>query len=229
MRRIVRGLPVSTTSKPDLVPYDHRGELQIRMGEFKNANKYTKEMARSQCIMYLLGLLYWTRARLGKPVEVVYGFYLSGVRCGDEETTYTVGLIKLLSPTKLGKLFTAKFLTETASVDDFYPLRLLIHFLKKGKRRSVAKKQPIMEAHRRIPSLFALPTSLWTDVPGRNLVLHSTLSIVFQISSDCLQDLLLQKDHFKEPEFCHNENWRNFCDSVIALIGDKRIDDGTMY
>ena len=53
MRRIMRGLPVTTTSKPDLVPLrpgNNAGidEIQIVMGEFKNAEKYTEELARTQ-------------------------------------------------------------------------------------------------------------------------------------------------------------------------------------
>lgn len=44
MRRIMRGLPVTTNSKPDLSPLDLReGSMQIRFGEFKNASKYLRK------------------------------------------------------------------------------------------------------------------------------------------------------------------------------------------
>jgi hypothetical protein len=104
MRRIMRGSPVTTRSKPDLAPLDSReSKLQIRFGEFKNNKEYDQSTARTQCVMYLLGLLYWLRTELGEPVEAVYGFYFCGCRCKNEDNTYSVGLIKLSAPKWLGE------------------------------------------------------------------------------------------------------------------------------
>lgn len=102
MRRIVRGLPVTTTSEPDLAPLDTRGPAQIRLGEFKNARNDSVEQAKAQCIMYLLGLLYWLRVELGSPIESVFGFYFCGCRCQDQKGTYTVGIVKLSASQFLG-------------------------------------------------------------------------------------------------------------------------------
>ena len=76
----MRGLPVSTTSKPDLVPLVHGNPKegdQLWMGEFKNADRYNKQKASAQCLMRWLGRMYWLRTVLGKPLEAVYGFYVA--------------------------------------------------------------------------------------------------------------------------------------------------------
>ena len=136
MRRIMRGLPVTTTSKPDLVPLrpgNNAGidEIQIVMGEFKNADKYTEELARTQCLMYLIGLIYWLRCVRGRPVEDVYGFYFCGIRCSDskDKVHNTVGLLKPSAPKHLGSLVEATCFGALAPVTDPCPLQLLIHFL----------------------------------------------------------------------------------------------------
>jgi hypothetical protein len=99
MRRIMRGLPVTTTSKPDLAPLDSRdSKNQIRFGEFKNNADYNQSTARTQCLMYLLGLIYWLRTELGEPVETV-----CGRRCENQDNTHSVGLIKLSAPKWLGE------------------------------------------------------------------------------------------------------------------------------
>jgi len=168
MRRIMRGLPVTTTSKPDLSPLDSRGEsVQIRFGEFKNAPNYSANSARSQCIMYLLGLLHWLRTKLGEPVDAVHGFCFCGRRCADQNQTYCVGLVKLTAPMCLGDELRAKFVQVTDDATSPIPMNALIHFLKHGKRWSISSstcgEDGLIEAHRRVPSLFTLPSSLWKD------------------------------------------------------------------
>jgi hypothetical protein len=213
MHRIMKGLPVTTTSKPDLVALVSRGNgSELRMGEFKNATTYDMLAARTQCTMYLLGLLYFLRAKLGQPVESVYGFFLCGRRCQDQDGDYTVGLVMLSAPQSLGKHLEARFTRVTADVDEMRPLNLLIHFLKTGKAQNVAE-QPRLEVSRRVPSLFTLPTSLWTDQDERKLVLHATLSIVFYLSGHALKRLLLDKatPHFKNM-LSHKDQteWDNY-------------------
>jgi hypothetical protein len=196
MRRIMRGLPVTTTSLPGLVPLDHRnpGEgYQLCMGEYKNADNYFEEKASSQCLMYSLGLLYWLRTVLGKPVEAVYGFYVCGLRCSDQSgTDYTVGLLQLSAPQYLGDVMKAVNLSITEEVENPFPLRLLIHFLKQGKRWSISNRPVVKNP---IPCLFVLPTNLWSDDSDRTLVVHGTLSIVFRISATGIRQLVEDPSH----------------------------------
>eukprot|EP00980_Cylindrotheca_fusiformis_P010066 scaffold2228_cov92-Cylindrotheca_fusiformis.AAC.1 len=220
MPRIMRGLlPLTTASKPDLAPLDKRGsdqDVQILMGEFKNDKTYNVSKAKTQCIMYLLGLLYFLRVELGKPVETVYGFFVCGIQCRDQDKTYTVGLISLSAPQKLGEEIKAKYFLQKGSVDNTYPLCVLIHFLKVGRRWSTSN-QPCMDESRRIPSLLILPTCLWTDSDDRELVLHGTLSIVFRISGKSLQALLSDESpHFKNLR--NGRDWERFCDEVTSLL-----------
>ena len=115
MRRVMRGLPVTTTSKPDMAILQNSTRTDIRiappdppkpqlvLGDFKNGSNYSQDDTRAQCVMYLVALLYWLRVELGEPVEAVYGFYFCGQQCKGPDNTYTVGLIKLSAPTWLGE------------------------------------------------------------------------------------------------------------------------------
>ena len=218
MQKIMRGLPVTTTSKPDLAPLDHRnGTFEIRLGELKNAGNYEEEQARTQCIMYLLSLLYWLRTVQGIPVESVYGFYICGCRCSDHDgLKYTVALVKLSAPQYLGDELKAVCLSQRRGIDNPLPLQLLVHFLKEGKRWVMADQIPrITDLHRRIPSLFVLPTSLWVDDQDRRLVEHGTLSVVFRITFRGLKDLLSGKKkphHFRDVT--STREWNEYCDLV---------------
>ena len=83
MRRFMRGLPVTTTLKPGFVslrPGKNAGidEIQIIMGEFKNTDKCMEELTQMQCLMYLIGLIYWIHCVCGQPVENLYGFNFCG-------------------------------------------------------------------------------------------------------------------------------------------------------
>ena len=191
MRRIMRGLPVTTTSKPDLVPLRREkntgtDKIQVVMGEFKNADKYTEKKAQTQCLMYLIGLIYWLRCVRGQPVEDVYGFYLCGCRCSDsdDKSQYTVGLLKLSAPKHLGGLVEATCFPVSAPVANPYPLQLLIHFLKNGRKWTI-KSQTLDQHTTRtpLPCFFVLPTDLWQDGDGYELVVHGTLSIVFRVTA----------------------------------------------
>jgi hypothetical protein len=160
MRRIMRELPVTTTSKPSLAPLDSReSKMQIRFGEFQNNAEYNHSTARTRCVMYLLGLMYWLRTELGEPVEAVYGFYFCGSRCEYQNNTYSVGVIKLSAPKWLGEELKAETFVVTEETNNFLPMRFLIHFLKHGKQWSISNSGRLDES-RRIPSLLTFPTSL---------------------------------------------------------------------
>ena len=229
MDRIMQGLPVTTTSKlkPDLAQLDLREPLQIRFGEFKNRHIYSAETARSQCIMYLIGLLYWLRVDVGKPVEAVFGFYFCGRRCSDQDNykNYEVGLVKLTAPRYLGDEMVATYLESHAAISNLTPLRMLIHFLKEGKRWVVSSRARAPMT--RIPCLFTPPSNLWENDQDRSLVCHGgTLSIVFRITAQGLHALIMkeQSPHFKNFRR-HDNNWREFRRAVSKL----NVKDATWY
>lgn len=75
-----------------------------------------------------------------------------------------------------------------------------------------------MPVERRIPSLFTLPSSLWNDEhDARRLVLHGSLSIIFDISPLGLENLLMCENpaHFKNS--LTDERWTDFCSQVSSL------------
>lgn len=229
MQRIVQGLPVTTTSEPDLAPLDTRGDTtQIRLGEFKNASNYNVAKAKVQCTMYLLGLLYWLRVELGTPVESVFGFYFCGRRCEDQNKkgTYTVGFLRLSAARFLGDNMEVDCFELKRRASDLLPMRLLIHFLKKGKRWDVPSSDPV-PVTRRIPSLFTLPFSLWQDESDeRRLILHGTLSIVFVITPAGLENLLSEDSvHFKSLRT--KPLWKDFCNKVLSLANS--VPEGTRF
>eukprot|EP00980_Cylindrotheca_fusiformis_P000432 scaffold104_cov73-Cylindrotheca_fusiformis.AAC.1 len=69
----MKGLPITISSKPNLIaPFNKRAsknDVQILMWVFKNGKTYNVNRAKTQCVMYLLGLLYFLGAELGKPVD----------------------------------------------------------------------------------------------------------------------------------------------------------------
>eukprot|EP00980_Cylindrotheca_fusiformis_P022573 scaffold9442_cov72-Cylindrotheca_fusiformis.AAC.1 len=84
-----------------------------------------------------------------------------------------------------------------------------------------------MDQSRRIPSLFTLPTCLWTDSDDLSLfVLHKSLSIVFRISGSSLQALLSDESpHFKNLR--NSGGWERLRDEVTSLL--KMDGDDTRY
>ena len=145
MSRIVRGLPVTTTSRPDMVPLTKKDDdesgwntgeqipMEIVLGEFKNGPKCTSENCLAQVISYSQGLLHYLQIELGLPANEVYGFCVSGRRCSDQDF-HTVSLVRSRVPMFLGKTMHVEHCTmEAASLDDMKPLQVLIHFLKSGK------------------------------------------------------------------------------------------------
>jgi hypothetical protein len=88
MERLMQGLPVTTSSRPDatvIVESDddtldtneeHAKELIF--GEFKNNSNYSITDSIDQCALYLYALLFWLRSRSGLKVEAVYGFTFCG-------------------------------------------------------------------------------------------------------------------------------------------------------
>ena len=228
MVRIMKGLPVTTTSRPDLAPLDSRDghDIQIRFGEFKNAKNDNKKIASTQCAMYLLALLYWLRTKLGKPVEAVYGFYFCGRRCEDEDNSYSVGFIKLSAPSMLGESLKLEGYETTDHINSNGPMNALIHFLRNGKRWSVPGESVVggvVAPERRIPSLFTLPTSLWEDEQEhRQLIIHGTLSIVFLVSVSGLKQLL--SEHFSSLE--GSMNWVEFRRQVNEFVSENCNESG---
>ena len=222
----MRGLPVTTTSKPDLAPLDNRnGELQIWMGELKNHNNYTEKNAQTQCLMYLVGTLYWLRSVLGRPVESIYGFYFCGCRCSDRNQDYSIGLLKLSAPQYLGDTMSAECFQQEGDVDDPLPLQLLVHFFTYGKRWTISQ-QP--KANNPMPCLFVLPTQLWKNDSDRELVVHGTLSIVFRITAAGL-DLLLRNDQSKHfGSLATNAPWQEYCDNICG-IAQQTSDGGVRF
>ncbi|CAB9506109.1 unknown protein [Seminavis robusta] len=228
MRRIMKGLPVTTAFKPDFAPLDSKdgADIQIRFGEFKITRKYNTTIACTQCTMYLLALMNWLRTELGKPVDAVYGFYFCGLRCEHQDCTYSV----LSMPTTLGECLEVEVYETTDTVESNVPMNALIHFLLHGKCWSVSGEMlqgGIMKQERRIPSLYTLPTSLWEDNPdNRQLIIHGALSVVFIVSVPGLKHLLAE--HFKKVK--HNLLWGLFCQRVDTLISaDGSESDDTKY
>ena len=223
MERIMKELPVTTTSRPDLAPLGSRDghDIQIRFGEFKNAKNYNKKIASAQCAMYLLALLYWLCTELGKPVEAVYGFYFCGRRCEDEDNSYSVGFIKLSAPSMLGESLQLEGYETTDHIDSNVPMNALIHFLRNGKRWSVSGKSVaggVVAPKKWIPSLFTLPTSLWEDEQeDRQLIIHGTLSIVFLVSVSGLKQLL--SEHFSALE--GKMDWVEFRQQVNEFVSEN--------
>lgn len=215
MNRIMSRLPVTITSKPDLVPLVDRdsgnvnGEVELSMGEFRNRSAYKEENARAQCTMYLIGLLYWLRAVRGKPVEAVYGFYFCGRKCsGGPPDNYTVGLIKLSAPQYLGESAKTEYFSVSRPSKDLLPVQFLIHFLRHGKRW-VRSPPPIQDLENKetIPALYALPSTLWVNESYRTLVLNSTLAIVFHVSCEGLMSLLTNPQYFPS-EIKNDRIWK---------------------
>jgi hypothetical protein len=100
-----QGLLVTTRSRPDLcvlrkLPERH---TEVKFGEVKHGQAYSKNSASRQALLYLHGLLYFYRVKLGIPVDTVYGFVICGHKCrGVKSDEYAVGLLKLTSPQGLG-------------------------------------------------------------------------------------------------------------------------------
>jgi hypothetical protein len=197
MPRIVRRLPVATTSKPDLVPlYTTQGLTQMQFGEFKNANNYNADQARAQCQLYLLGLLYFLRVA-GNPVETVYGFYFCGCKCADQHGN-EVGIISLSAPQFLGDPLESHYFQIKSNVGKFLPLCLLVHFLKNGKKWPIAADSKIQTGNQSIPSLLSLPASLWKDVAGQRILVWNAAHLrVFKITAAALKCLLEEQAHFR--------------------------------
>jgi hypothetical protein len=232
MHRIMRGLPITTTSRPDLAPLHatERGQIEMRLGEFKNAKNFKCLKARTQCINYLLCLLYWLRAEAGRKVEPVFGFYVCGCRCADMKAkSYVVGLVKLSTSQFLGDDMKAEYYQMKSNVMSPLPMQLLIHFLKNGKQWIVSKQDSDMPCNRRIPSLFVVPSSLWNDDNEPFLVHHGTFSMVFKISLLGLKQFLLDErsEHFKTMR--NDLYWLNFCEDVSSLCQHHKANNDSKF
>jgi hypothetical protein len=187
-RRILKGLPVTTTSRPDLTVM-RKGTLVF--GEVKNNAKYTKQHAWRQCTLYLCTLLYYFRVRLGKKVESVFGFYVCG--CGCTSGKYKIGLIKLSAPSTLGAPILSQAFRGTYATGDMTGMELLVKFLKGGKACEFYEPaENDLDVVHRIPALLSLPVSFWEDPC---LVTNGTRSIVFRGKQDDISRLL---DNFEK-------------------------------
>jgi hypothetical protein len=194
--RILKGLPVTTTSRPDLAVLRDNTFL---FGECKNNTSYTIDHASNQCTLYLCTLLYFFRVRMGKPVESVFGFFVCGCGCSDLDGRYAIGLIKLSAPRLLGSQMLCQKFCGTYPTDNMKGMELLVNFLKNGKTvefHKLAEKD--QDEQHRIPALFSLPVELWNDPC---LVRNGTSSIVFRCSKKDVTRLLHQfPDLHKEWE-----------------------------
>mmetsp|Transcript_17068 Transcript_17068/g.25841 ORF Transcript_17068/g.25841 Transcript_17068/m.25841 type:complete len:485 (-) Transcript_17068:57-1511(-) len=246
MNRTMRGLPITTTSRPDLVPLIKRNlnerwragqpiPLEIVFGEFKNGPNYTSANCMAQDIGYLQGLLYYLRIEFGLKVNSVYGFCVSGRRCSDQ-TAYTISLVRLCAPESLGEVMNVEVcMLDAKSLEAMTPLRTLIHFLKFGKRWSIdtstmeatgeeVEGTEVQLQDRKEASYFTLPTSLW----GSNiLVKNGTLAIIFQGTSKEISSLLSDRKHFD----CFREDieWKAFCESVKNYFCEQRDKEKKYY
>lgn len=240
MARIMRDLPVTTTSKPDLVALDNRnGREELWMGEFKNAPNYDESNARFQCTTYLMSLLYWLRAVQGRSVEAVFGFYVCGCLCKDQRgMKYVVGLLKLNAPRIIGDQLNVDFIRCKKSLDDPMPLQLLLEFFKNGRQWTIFGD---FKVERPIPALFVLPSRLWNDTEHRKLVHHGSLSIVFKISLQGLKDLLgdssaaEDKGFALSPDIVNDEDnydvkhLKQYCLDLFSKIANKEHDETILY
>eukprot|EP00980_Cylindrotheca_fusiformis_P017248 scaffold5333_cov74-Cylindrotheca_fusiformis.AAC.1 len=215
MPSIMKGLPITISSKPDLIaPLDKRGsknDVQILMGEFRNGKTYNVNRAKTQCVMYRLGLLYFLGAELGKPVETVYRFFVCGVQCQDQDKTYTVGLVRLSAPQKLGEEIKATYFLQKGSRgnSDLHPANYVWTNL--GEFHLCSHFQRVCGPTPMIASLF---------------ILHKSLSIVFRISGRSLQALRSNDSpHFKNLR--NSGGWERLCDEVTSLL--KMDGDDTRY
>jgi hypothetical protein len=228
--RVMQGLPVTTTSFPDMAILKKSPEAdktQLVLGEFKNGSNYNQKAARVQCVMYLVALLYWLRVELGEPIEAVYGFYFCGQQCNDQDGTYAVGLIKLLAPTFLGERLMAETFWTKAKTDKLEPMCLLVHFLKHGNHWQLSGDR-VEKGRQRIPALFTLPTSLWKNDSehGRELVLNGTYSIVFRFTTgNNLTNLLMRSGHFASLQ--EELPWVEFLARVTEFFAAEKADDQT--
>ena len=236
MERIMRGLPVTTTSLPDMCPLidalDPEAEnnalrvdrsTQLRLGEFKNAHEYTKINALAQVVYYLHGLLYFLRVELGEKVDRVYGFCVCGCKCRDQgsNTTYAVTLVRLCAPEILGETIKVEIFTLQRSTTDMLPMQLLVHFLKHGKRWKVSPNDSTISTDVQLtPSLFTLPTNLWEN---KTLVRHGTLSIVFHGTSQEISNIL---ESFRDRDF---PPWLQFKKRVFAFLQTEEQNDDRLY
>ena len=194
MDRLMNGLLVTTTSLPDMVPFQvtDNNLHMIRMAEFKNKSKFTKNSASTQCFAYLYALLYWVRVVHGIPLKSVYGFGFCGGSCGDNNKTYSIGLFRLTAPTHLGQTCRAEECWKIFGTNSDLGVKLLHLHLTKGKLWDMATAQQSRIAlELRKPAIFGAPQAYWQDNDQDiSLVRNGTRAIVFKVNYDGLLKII---------------------------------------
>lgn len=182
-----QGLLVTTTSRPDLSVLRKLTDslIEVKFGELKQGS-CTVEKSTRQGLLCLHSLLYFYRVKLGVPVDTVYGFTICGPKCTDLNNQYSVGLLKMTAPRKLGDLFSGQKYIQKFDVDgknkDSRGLQLLVHFLTKGNVSDLGSvwEDRRKEQKRRGPYLFAVPRRLWSEKDAE-LILGGTCAMVFRV------------------------------------------------
>lgn len=178
MNRHMNGLLVTTSSLPDLVPFqtNTEGNRMVRMGEFKNKNKYNKRSASKQCFAYLYRLMYYIRVQCGIPLESVYGFGFCGILCNDSDKQYSIGFFKLTAPTHLGQIFRAEQCWESFDPSNQLGVKLLQLYLTSGKFWDIGTAiENQVDPEARIVANFAAPHAYW-----KKMVKNGTRAMVFK-------------------------------------------------
>lgn len=205
LRRVSLGLQVTTSSLCDVSVHvdtgnggDHQYQVELAVGELKHRDTYTTAQCIAQASLYMQTVFYWLRVELGLPVRSVYGFAVCGPRCSDVEH-YTITLLKITAPAKLGDPFIYERHTLVASsLRDKVPMETLVNFLKHG-HRSLANLGTSVPGTRRAPTFFSLPLSFWHDLsPEYKLVRGGTVAIVFRATWKGVQ-LLLSNNPLYRP------------------------------
>lgn len=217
LERILRGLIVTTTSLPDMTVVR---DQSLVFGEFKNDLKYSLEHAQKQCALYLFALLYAFRVRLGLPVRAVFGFWLCGRRCSDQNN-YSMGFIRLSAPNALGRSIVPEYVSKTYSVDDVTGIQSLVRFLKDGKNiewYDERHKLPV-DPQYRIPALFTLPCDLWM---ANCVVKNGTTSMVLKGTGKEISKLLSSVDLVSSYRY-----ERTFLSAALSFLASRV--DKTFY
>lgn len=200
MDRMMHGLPVTTTSKPDMsavVSDDSiKGKVlsadgavaaikiskQLMFGEFKNRKIYTLVNSVHQCTLYLYALLFWLRSKGGIDVEAVYGFTFCGRKCGDHDSFYSVSFVKVSTPMTLNNPIKVQHWSGSWDVKNPRGVQYLVHYLREGSRWELgrARRAPICSTL--LSTFWTLPRRRWFDDGSeeRTLIKNGTMAIIFK-------------------------------------------------
>ena len=196
MKGVQPGLFLRATSRPDFCVIvqdatDSDG-ADIAIGEVKNDDKYSVRDAVTQTGAYLMLLLYWWRAVVGRDVSSVHGFTVGGPycrdlkqrkrkRCGSSkcQAQYSVCLLELSASKDLGGIPCLTCFQETCSLNDDSAARHLCQFLMNGPMWGQKTTTVIPNP---CPAFFSAQANFASKLPGKNwtLVQNGTTALIFQ-------------------------------------------------